>query len=215
MSTFESKVTTEGELSATIIRADGSHRDTLLSRDKHVLTAGDLKKKLFATLSRTRKLYERLKSSKVLPIGMTLAGFAYWLHNHDASGLQLGLVTTAGVDLMASDFVSGASTHISAFNFHDSGTGVTAAAIGDTTLGTQAGPTTRATGVQSNPSAISYKSVGTINYVSTLAITEFGLFSQAAQGGTLWDHRVFSAINVLSGDSVTFSYVCTLTAGGT
>ena len=127
--------------------------------------------------------------------------------------LGSGVVTTAGVNFLATDFVDG-TTDITTFDFHDSGTGIVAAAIGDTILGTQAGPTTRATGTPSSPAAGQYRSVGTIAYVSTLAITEWGLFNQSAQGGTLWDRKVFAAINVVSGDSIQFTYTLTVTAGG-
>jgi hypothetical protein len=207
-----SKLTPEAELSATITRADGSHRDALLSRDKIDLAAWD--KKLDACFSFWPRLYRQLRRSKAIPVAMTFGAFYHWAHTGDANGFGFALVTTAGVNYLAADFLTSSVAHISAFNFHDSGTGTTAAAIGDTTLVTQAGPTTRATGTQSNPVAGTYRSVGTVSYTSTLAITEWGLFSQAAQGGTLFDRRVFSALNVASGDSVTFTYSVQLTAGG-
>ena len=127
--------------------------------------------------------------------------------------LGSGLVTDAGVAFMADDWVD-ASQEITNFNFHDSGTGVVAAAVGDTILGTQAGPATRATGTKTNPTAPAVRSVGTIAYTTTLAITEWGLFNQAAQGGTLWDRKVFAAINVVNGDSIQFTYTLTITSGG-
>lgn len=126
--------------------------------------------------------------------------------------LGSGLVTTAGVNYLAADFAAGASD-INLFRYHDSGTGTTAAAIGDTTLQTQAGPATRATGSQSSSTNV-YTTIGTIAYTGTLAITEWGLFNQAAQGGSLWDRRVFTAINVVNGDSIQFTYNLTCTAGG-
>ena len=127
--------------------------------------------------------------------------------------LGSGVVTDAGVAFLADDWVD-ATQEITNMNFHDSGTGVVAAVVGDTALGTQAGPVTRATGTKTNPTAPVVRSVGTIAYVSTLAITEWGLFNQAAQGGTLWDRKVFAAINVVSGDSIQFTYSVTLTSGG-
>ena len=127
--------------------------------------------------------------------------------------LGSGLVTDAGVAALADDWV-GATKDITDFNYHDSGTGTTAAAVGDTALGTQAGPTTRATGTKSNPTDPVVRTVGTIAYTGTSAITEWGLFNQAAQGGTLWDRKVFSAINVVNGDSVQFTYSLTVTSGG-
>lgn len=127
--------------------------------------------------------------------------------------LGSGLVTTAGVNFLAGYF-NNATNNASTFKFHDSGTGTTAAAIGDVDLQTAAGPTTRATGSQAN-STNTYTTVGTISYVSTLAITEWGLFTDATRGSdTMWDRKVFSAINVVSGDSIQFTYVLTITAGG-
>jgi hypothetical protein len=127
--------------------------------------------------------------------------------------VAFGLVTTAGVNYMASDFASGGVTPtISGFKFHDCGTGTTAAAVGDTALQTAAG-TARVSGTASNPSANVYQSVATIAFTSTLAITEWGLFS-ASSAGTLWDHRVFSAINVVNGDSIQFTYKLTVNNGG-
>jgi hypothetical protein len=124
-----------------------------------------------------------------------------------------GVVTTEGVNYLAADFAAGAND-INLFKFHDSGTGTTAAAIGDTDLQTPAGPTTRATGSQS-ASTNTYTTVGTISYTGTLAITEWGLFTTAARGTTeIWDRKVFTAINVVNGDSIQFTYVLTITAGG-
>lgn len=130
----------------------------------------------------------------------------------DLGLLGCRVVTSAGVAFLVDDWTNDA-TDITTMNFHDSGTGTTAENAADTALVTQAGPTTRATGTKSQPSANVQRSVGTISYTSTLAITEHGLFNQAAQGGTLWDRTVFSAINVVNGDSIQFTYDCTLTAG--
>jgi hypothetical protein len=123
-----------------------------------------------------------------------------------------GLVTTTGINYLAADFLSASSNRINAFNFSDCGTGVTAAAISDTALQTAAG-TARVSGTQTTTSAGQYRTVATISFTSTLAITEYGLFS-ASTTGTMWDHRVFSAINVANGDSVAFTYNLTCVAGG-
>jgi hypothetical protein len=124
-----------------------------------------------------------------------------------------GLVTTEFCTILALA-LGGTAGNITLFKFHDSGTGVTAAAIGDTDLQTPAGPTTRATGSQS-PSGVVYTTVGTIAYTGTLAITEWGLFSTAARATTeILDHKVFAAINVVSGDSIQFTYALTCNAGG-
>jgi len=131
----------------------------------------------------------------------------------DLGPVGMRVVTDAGVAFLVDDWDDD-TTDITNMNFHDSGTGDTGGELAaDTTLETQAGPTTRATGVKSQPSANILRSVGTIAYTGTLAIVEHGLFSQAAQGGTLWDRTVFSVINVVNLDSIQFTYDCTLTAG--
>ena len=108
------------------------------------------------------------------------------------------------------------TTEIGDFKFHDSGTGVAAEANTDGDLGTPAGPTTRATGTQvqgGTAAAPTYTSVGTIAYTGTLAITEHGVFTTAARTSTvLMDRSVFAAINVVSGDSIQFTYVLTINA---
>src|SRR5688572_27849069 len=98
------------------------------------------------------------------------------------------------------------------FKFHDSGVGATAEAAGDTGIQTTDGES-RATGTQTESAANAYRSVGTISYTTTKAITEHGLFNDAT-AGTLMDRSVFSAINVVNGDSIQFTYTLTLTAGG-
>ncbi len=138
----------------------------------------------------------------------------------DGSKEDLGLlsplvVTDVGVAFLVDDWDNSA-TDISNMNYHDSGTGTNAESAANTDLQTPAGPTTRATGTKSQPSANILQSVGTITYSGTLAITEHGLFSQASRVGvgTLWDRSVFSAINVASGDSIQFTYACTVNSGG-
>lgn len=98
------------------------------------------------------------------------------------------------------------------FKYHDSGVGTTAENSSDTTMETTDGES-RVTGSQTEgASANIYRSVGTISYTTTKAITEHGLFNDATTG-TLMDRTVFSAINVVNGDSIEFTYDLTLTAG--
>jgi len=140
----------------------------------------------------------------------------------DGSVLDLGcvskrVVTTAGVNYMRDDFnAATGAADITNFKYHDSGTGTTAEAIGDTDLVTPAGPTTRATGSQSGAVSKQYVTVGTISYTGALAITEHGVFNQAARGAgsTLWDRSVFAAINVVNLDSIQFTYTLTIADGG-
>lgn len=133
----------------------------------------------------------------------------------DGTRVRFGLlgyrvVTTAFVNFLASQLQTD-TTEIGDFKYHDSGVGTTAEAVGDTAMETTDGES-RATGTQV-ASTNTYTSVGTISYTSTKAITEHGLFSSASST-TLLDRTKFSAINVVSGDSIQFTYVLTLTAGG-
>lgn len=205
-----------------------------------------------------------------------------------------GLVTNAGVDMMAYDWNWASNTQtLKIQNNHGSGTGTTAAAVGDMTLQTANG-TAATAGAQSVTQPNIYKTVATLSYGSTLAITEWGLFMNATLSGatgasgtntsttattladtgktwtvnqwagysvycsgtpafgmilsntatvltigqwntpatnalattptsgsatylitpTMWDHKVFTAINVLNGDSIQFTYSLTITSGG-
>lgn len=129
------------------------------------------------------------------------------------------VVTDAGVAYIVDDWDGGANT-IDLFNYHGCGTGTTAEAAGDTALVTESTTalnpdSTRATGTKSQPSANIMRSVGTVTFDASAAITEHGLFTQAATGGgTLLDRSVFSAVNVVSGDSIQFTYSLTLSSGG-
>ena len=128
----------------------------------------------------------------------------------DLGLLSRRVVTDTGVAFMVDAFQN--LTEIENFNFHDAGTGVGAEAVGNTGLGTPWGGA-RVTGTQSEPAANQYRSVGTITFNNTFAITEHGIFS-ASSAGTLWDRSVFSAINVVNTDSIQFTYTLTVTSGG-
>lgn len=122
------------------------------------------------------------------------------------------LVTTAFVNFMV-DQLQAETTEWGDFKFHDSGVGVTAAAVGDTDIETTDGES-RVAGTQiEGATAEIYKSVGTISYTTTKAITEHGLFS-IVTAGTMMDHHIFSAINVNNGDSIQFTYELTVSDGG-
>lgn len=123
------------------------------------------------------------------------------------------VVTSAFVNAAAANMVNNATSPvIDSYDYHDCGTGTTAEASADTTLVTAFGGS-RSSGTASNPSSNVYRSVGTITFSGTFAVTEHGLFS-ASTSGTLLDRSVFSAVNVVSGDSIQFTYSLTLTAGG-
>jgi hypothetical protein len=140
-----------------------------------------------------------------------LPGHLMFASHLRADDLGSGVVTTAGVTLLAADWTNTTAT-LKLSNYHDSGTGTTAEAVGQTTLVTGTG-NTRVAGTQTNPSGGQYRSQATLGYTATAAITEWGLFT-ASSGGTLWDRRVFTAINVVNTDSIQFTYTLTCTAGG-
>lgn len=148
-----------------------------------------------------------------------------WLSVVKADGrvVDLGLasmrvVTTAGVTYIAADIAGGANDS-SLFKFHAIGTGTTAEASSDTALvtelTTQYNPdSTRATGSQSSSTNV-YTTVGTNTVDASVAVTEHGIFTQAATGGgTLLDRSVFAAVNLASGDSLQTTYQFTMPAGG-
>ena len=92
------------------------------------------------------------------------------------------------------------------------GTGATAAAVTDTALQTEAAPTTgggRTVGTESRTTVPNtndnYQVAGTVTSGGSLAITEAGLFDAVSAGNMLL-HAVFTAINVLSGDSIAFTF---------
>lgn len=129
----------------------------------------------------------------------------------DLGVISRRVVTTAGVNWLATAFTN--TVEAETLNFHDCGTGTTAEAVGQTTLVTPFGGS-RVSGTQSTPGSTNiYRSVATIAFTGTLAITEHGLFT-ASTSGTMFDRSVFSAINVVNGESIQFTWELTLPAGG-
>lgn len=149
-----------------------------------------------------------------------------WLVKIDPFGnrLPLGLasmrlVTTAGVNFLVDALQGLVEPEI--LKFHGIGTGTTAEAIGDTALVTElttqyTTDNTRATGsLAEGASANIFRTVGTNQVDAAVAITEHGIFSQAAApGGTLLDRSVFAVINLAINDSLQSTYDLTIAAGG-
>lgn len=124
------------------------------------------------------------------------------------------LVTDAGVAYVVDDWDGGANI-IDNFNYHACGTGVGAEAVGDTALTESTTITDRATGTKSQPTANQMRTIGTQTFTGSGAITEHGIFSVVTESsGTLWDRSVFSAINVISGDSIQWTHTTTINSGG-
>ena len=121
-------------------------------------------------------------------------------------------VTDAWVNFLV-DQLQAESTVIGDLKYHDCGTGTTGAVAGDTAMETPYGGA-RAVGTQvEGASANIYKTVGTITFTGSFAITEHGVFT-AATGVVLGDRHTFAAINVVSTDSIEFSYEMTYSSGG-
>lgn len=139
--------------------------------------------------------------------------------SYDLGAVSYRVVTNAGVAYIVDDWDGGANV-IDNFNYHGCGTGTNAEDVTDTALQSECTTVlnpdnTRATGTKSKPQSNQMRTVGTLTFDGSAAVTEHGIFTQSATGGgTLLDRSVFSAINVGNGDSIQFTYTLTLSAGG-
>jgi len=125
------------------------------------------------------------------------------------SRLISNLTTTTGKAGVASR-INGSGAE-AAFTFIGVGTGATAAAIGDTTLQTELA----ASGLSRVAASASRTTTDTTNDTATLAttftvtgtaaVTESGVLN-AASVGVLLARQVFSALNVVNGDSLTITW---------
>ncbi len=152
----------------------------------------------------------------------TLHGSLYLTAVHDGQTHDLGLaslrvVTNNGVGFIVDAFQN--LVELENMKFHGIGTGTNAEAAADsalqTELTTQYNPdSTRATGTTTEAAANIYQTVATNSVDATVALTEHGIFTQAATGGgVLLDRSVFSAVNLVSGDSLATDYRLTVVAG--
>lgn len=147
-----------------------------------------------------------------------------WLATVTPSGRQelglasLRMVTNAGVGFIVDAFQN--LTELENMKYHGLGSGGTAEAVGDAALvtefTTQYNPdSTRATGTTTESASNIYQTVATNNFDASVAVTEHGVFSQAATGGgVLLDRSLFTVINLASGDGLQSDYRLTFTAGG-
>ena len=114
------------------------------------------------------------------------------------------LVVSDGLDFIASRMKDATATAMSHMAI---GTGATAAASGDSSLGTEAARQAL-TSTTVNNNAVSYVAsfaAGT----GTGAITEAGILN-AASGGTLLCRTVFSVVNKGASDSMTITWTITI-----
>lgn len=114
------------------------------------------------------------------------------------------LVVTVGKNYIASRIVGTASSIMSHMSI---GTGTATPAAGDTTLGTEAGRVSLASGTAST-NTVTYTAsfpAGT----GTGAITEAGVFN-AASAGTMLCRTTFPVVNKAAGDSIAITWVVTV-----
>lgn len=116
------------------------------------------------------------------------------------------LVTTAGKAHIAAKIAATTNSPV-AMTHMAIGTGSTAAAVGDTTLGTEGGRVTLTNAVVST---------NTVTYTATFpagtgtgAVTEAGVLN-ASSGGTLLCRTVFPVVNKAAGDSIAITWVVTV-----
>lgn len=164
-----------------------------------------------------------LLANRLLGIGVLTSKLEAVLvtHNgqkHDLGVLSYRVVTNNGVGFIVDAWEN--LVELENMKYHGVGTGATAEAATDSALVTESTTvlnpdSTRATGTTTESAQNAFQTVGTVTFDGAAAITEHGLFSQAATGGgVLFDRSVFAAINVVSGDSIQFTYTVTFTAGG-
>lgn len=132
--------------------------------------------------------------------------------------VSLRVLTDTGVGYIVDAFQN--SVELENMKFHGFGTGTNAEAAADAALQTEltteyAVNSTRPTGsTTEGATANIYRTVGTLSPDAPVAITEHGIFSQAATGGgVLLDRSKFSVINLISGDSLQTTYDLTFTSG--
>jgi len=116
------------------------------------------------------------------------------------------LVTTAGKGHIAAKIAATTNSPV-AMTHMAIGTGTTAAAVADTTLGTEGGRVTLTASVVST---------NTVTYTATFpagtgtgAVTEAGILN-ASSGGTLLCRTVFPVVNKAAGDSIAITWVVTV-----
>jgi hypothetical protein len=139
---------------------------------------------------------------------------------HDLGLASCRVVTTAGVNFIVDAFQGIVEPEL--MKYHGVGTGSTAEAASQTALVTElttqySASNTRPTGTLGElaGNANVFETTATISVSAGVALTEHGIFSQAAvAGGTMIDRSVFSAVNLLSGESLLATYDLTFPSGG-
>lgn len=220
-----------GELTIKVIRGGGKKRINLLSQlmawfwawwASTYVARWKVKNALTTSFVKGWVVHHVLKwQGKKFGVRAMISELRAELIKADGTRMNFGVVShrvvTDAFIAALIDHLDNAGATISAYKYHGVGTGTTAEAAGDTALVTESTTiltvdSTRATGTQTQPTASQYRSTATQTFDGSGAITEHGIFSQAATGGGgLMDRSVFSAINVVSGDGIQFTYTYTQT----
>lgn len=179
-----------------------------------------MSKSLMRMWSWFKKIPSRLLDTRDLFAGRLAVGKAELQLVHikaDGTRVDYGVVSKKKVTgAFVTDIVANMVTDTTAFGdykYHDCGTGSTAEANTQTALVTPFGGA-RVAGTQvagGTATAPTYTSVATISFTGTLAIVEHAVFNAAA-AGTMLDRSLFTAVNVVNGDSIQFTYVLTINA---
>lgn len=169
-----------------------------------------------------KKIPNRIIDTRDLFMGRLAVGKAELslvLIKADGTRIDKGVVCRKKVTgAFVTDIVANMVTDTTAFGdykYHWSGIGSTAEANTDTSLANVTGVPARVAGTQvagGTATAPTYTSVGTVSYTSTLAIVEHAVFNTSGTGATMLDRSVFTAVNVVNGDSIQFTYVLTINA---
>jgi hypothetical protein len=137
----------------------------------------------------------------------------------DLGLISARVVTTAGVGYIVDAFQN--LTELENLKYHGMGTGTTAEASSDTALVIELTTqyltnSTRPAGtLTEGASANIFETVATVTVDASAAITEHGIFSQAASpGGVLLDRSVFSVINLAANEAIAYTYDLSIPAGG-
>lgn len=123
---------------------------------------------------------------------------------YSTAPLKGNLITTVGHKIFADQVGGTTTTPVTAMAY---GTGVVAAAIGDTALGTEvARGAATVTNTTTTTTGDTEQWVKTFTAAGTQAITEEGLLDNNTSGGKLLARQVFSAINMILNDTVQFTH---------
>ena len=131
---------------------------------------------------------------------------------------SMAVVTTEGAETIVDSFQG--TTDVDLFHFHGFGTGSTAENVADAALETEltteySTDNVRPTGSQTEDTSVIFRTVGTLDPDSNVAITEHGILTTAAVAtDVMLDRSVFSVINVdAGGDTLQATYDLTIAAG--